>query len=98
MLTGLAAPLSFRLMVQSTLPLPSFFDNKARISNSNGLRKAGIFRESSNCFPFSDLISTRNVLSPTVCSFLPKPVIDFNIRNHYLKQYTVNGADAAPLT
>src|SRR5688500_2408103 len=79
MLTGFALPVSFNEMVQSIEPRCRFLERMVRISNSNGLRNAGIFRFSSNCFPLSDLMSMRKVLSPTAFSALPNPVIDFNI-------------------
>jgi hypothetical protein len=79
MLTGFAAPLSFRLIVQSIVPLPSLLESRFRISNSKGFRKAGILSVSSNCFPLSDFMSMRKVLSPMDLSALPNPVIDFSI-------------------
>src|SRR5688572_20939244 len=78
-LTGLAEPVSFRLMVQSMVPRLRFLERIFLISNSKGFKKAGILRFNSNCLPLSDFISIRKVLSPTACSTRPKPVIDFSI-------------------
>src|SRR3954464_12806547 len=86
MVTGFAEPVCFRLILQSTVPLPRFTDNTFLMSNSKGFRKAGSFNWSSNCFPLSDLISTRNVLSPTFRSARPKPVIDFSMCAFYFQQ------------
>src|SRR5580692_3500794 len=79
MLTGLALPVCLRLIVQSSEPRPNFSDKIFRMENSKGFRKPGSFNCNSNCLPFSDLTSTRNVLSPTACSARPKPVIDLSI-------------------
>src|SRR5215213_10291503 len=78
--TGFALPVSFKLMVQSTLPRPSWEERMRRIPNSNGFKKAGSFNCSSNCLPLRDFISTRKVLPPTDFSALPKPVIDFSMQ------------------
>src|SRR3954471_23159867 len=83
--TGFALPVCLRLIVQSSVPLPSFFERMLLMSNSYGFKKAGSFNSSSNCFPLSDLISIKKVLSPTICSALPKPVMDFNIVNDLLQ-------------
>ena len=40
-------------------------------SNSNGFNSDGIFNRRSNCLPFKDLISTKNVFPLMVCSALP---------------------------
>jgi hypothetical protein len=37
--TGFALPVSFKLIVQSTLPRPSWEERMRRISNSNGFKK-----------------------------------------------------------
>src|SRR5690606_40789335 len=79
MVTGLVSPVSFRLITHSIEPLTRFCDNRFLISNSKGLRNAGILRLSSNCFPFKDLRSIRKVLSLRARSALPNPVIDFSI-------------------
>src|SRR3954465_14597437 len=83
--TGFALPVCLRLIVQSSVPLPSFFERMLLMSNSYGFKKAGSFNSSSNCFPLSYLISIKKVLSPTICSALPKPVMDFNIVNNLLQ-------------
>src|SRR4051812_7356179 len=79
MLTGFELPVSFKLMVQSMVPLFNCPDKILRMSNSKGFKKAGIFNCSSNCFPLRDLISIRKVLSPRFFSTLPKPVIDLSM-------------------
>src|SRR5580704_11215177 len=89
MVTGLALPVCLRLMVQSSEPRPNFSDKIFRMENSKGFRKPGSFNCNSNCLPFSDLTSTRNVLSPTVCSARPKPVIDLSMIFFLIRQGNV---------
>ena len=79
-------PFCFMIIMQSIVPLIRCSCNVFLISNSYGLNNGGNLSCSSNCFPLRAFTSTKNVLSFSVSSALPKPVIDLSMYYNFRLQ------------